>query len=186
MPQAHDVQAAGGRVEALIAELATLSDPVTRAKAEELVRVLVELYGAGLERVVEIVTDAQAAEVLHRLATDDLVSGLLVLHDLHPLSTAERVRAALDAVRPHLGLHEGGVELLGVDETGVVRLRLQGTCRGCPSSQLAVTSAVERAVLQAAPEVAGVDVERSADDRAPLLQIQRRPPGQRPVPEKVP
>jgi Fe-S cluster biogenesis protein NfuA len=185
MPQAHDVQATGGRVEALISELGTLTDPATRAKAEELVRVLVELYGAGLERVVEIVTEAGDAEVFRRLVGDHLVSGLLVLHDLHPLSTAERVREALDTVRPLLGLHEGGVELLDVDESGVVRLRLRGTCHGCSSSQTTVTDAIERAVVAAAPEVSRVDVEGVVDDRAPLLQIQHRPPGSCPVPEAV-
>ncbi|GAA3512144.1 NifU family protein [Streptosporangium album] len=187
MPHAHDVQAAGSRVEALLAELATLSDPVARAKTEELVRVLVELYGAGLERVVEIVTEAEAAQVLHSLAADDLVSGLLVLHDLHPLTTAERVHEALDTVRPQLGLHEGGVELLGVEADGVVRLRLAGTCHGCPSSQLTATHAIEGAVLRAAPEVSRVVVEGVADDRAPLLQIQHRPPpGPCPLPGTLP
>ncbi|MDP9850119.1 NifU family protein [Streptosporangium lutulentum] len=185
MPQAHDIQATGGRVEALISEFGALTDPVTRAKAEELVRALVELYGAGLERVVEIVTEAEDAKVLHRLVGDPLVSGLLVLHDLHPLSTAERVREALDRVRPSLGLHEGGVELLDVDESGVVRLRLRGSCHGCSSSQATVTDAIERAVASAAPEVSRVDVEAVADDREPLLQIRHRPPGSRPTPEAV-
>src|SRR5688572_16324169 len=110
MPRTHDVRATGDRVEALLADLGALSDAVTRAKAEDLVRALVELYGAGLERVAEIVTEAGAAEVLGRMVGDPLVSELLVLHDLHPLSTAERVRDALETVRPHLGSHEGGVE----------------------------------------------------------------------------
>lgn len=184
MPPAHDIQAAGNRVEALLAELATLGDPA-RSKAEELVRALVELYGAGLERVVEIVTEAEAARVLHRLTADDLVAGLLVLHDLHPLSTQERVRAALEEVRPHLGGHAGDVELVAVEETGVVRLRLRGAGPGCPSSRTAVTRAIERAVARAAPEVSRVDVEGMAAGSAPLLQIQRRPPGPFPVPEAV-
>ncbi|MFF5113045.1 NifU family protein [Streptosporangium sp. NPDC000509] len=186
MPRTHDVQATGDRVEALIADLGALSDAVTRAKAEDLVRALVELYGAGLERVVEIVTDAEAAEVLGRMVGDPLVSGLLVLHDLHPLSTAERVRDALESVRPHLGSHEGGVELLGVGEDGIVRLRLEGACRGCPSSLLTVTDAIERAIAQAAPEVSGVEVEGVSDGRQGLLQIQRRAPGPCPVPERAP
>ncbi|MER5624076.1 NifU family protein [Streptosporangium sp. NPDC002544] len=186
MPQAHDIRVTGDRVEALIADLGTLSDAVTRAKAEDLVRALVELYGAGLERVVEIVTETEAAEVLRRLVGDPLVSGLLVLHDLHPLSTAERVREALDGVRPYLGSHEGGVELLGVGEDGIVRLRLEGTCHGCPSSRLTVTDAIERAIGQAAPEVSGVEVEGVTDDRSELLQIQRRAPGPCPVPERTP
>ena len=87
-------------------------------------------------------------------------------------------------MRPLLGLHEGGVELLDVDESGVVRLRLRGTCHGCSSSQATVTDAIERAVA-AAPEVSRVDVEGVVDDRAPLLQIQHRPPGSCPVPEAV-
>ncbi|MFF5210881.1 NifU family protein [Streptosporangium sp. NPDC000396] len=180
-----DVQVTGDRVEALIDELAGLGGPVARGAAEELVRVLVELYGAGLERVMEIVTEAEAAEVLHRMAADDLVAALLVLHDLHPLSTEERVRAALEDIRPYLGAHEGDVELLDVDEGGVARLRLRGTCHGCPSSQLTVTDAIERAVVQAAPEVSRVDVEGVTGDQTSLLQIQHRPPGPCPVPEGV-
>ncbi|WP_326822294.1 NifU family protein [Streptosporangium sp. NBC_01639] len=187
MPHAHDVQAAGNRVEALLAELAAHGDPVARARTEELVRVLVELYGAGLERVVEIVTEAEAAQVLHRLSADDLVSSLLVLHDLHPLTTAERVSGALDTVRPYLGLHEGGVELLGVEADGVVRLRLAGTCHGCPSSQRTATDAIEGAVLRAAPEVSRVVIEGVADDRGPLLQIRHSPPpGPCTLPETLP
>ncbi|MEV8635451.1 NifU family protein [Streptosporangium sp. NPDC051023] len=184
MPGTTDVQATGDRVEELLAELAALSDPVARAKAEELVRLLVELYGAGLERVMEIVTEAGAGAVLHGLATDDLVSGLLVLHDLHPLSTAERVGLALEEVRPHLGSHAGDVELVGVEEeTGVVRLRLRGTCDGCPSSQLTVKLAIERAVAKAAPEIVRVDVEGMVEQEPSLLQIgMRPPPGPCPVP----
>jgi Fe-S cluster biogenesis protein NfuA len=183
--EAHDIRAAGDRVEALIDELGTLADPAARARAEELVRVLAGLYGAGLERVMRIVVESEAAEVLRGLAADEVVSGLLVLHDLHPLSTAERVRAALDGVRPYLGLHEGGVELLGVEEGGVVRLRLEGSCDGCASSQATVTGSIERAVFQAAPEISRVEVEGVAPEASPLLQIGHRPPGPCPVPQEA-
>ncbi|MFC4531214.1 NifU family protein [Sphaerisporangium dianthi] len=183
--QGGPVRAAGERVEALIDELGALADPVARARAEELVRALLDLYGAGLERVMDIVVEDEATEVLRRLAGDELVSGLLVLHDLHPLGTEDRVRAALDAVRPALGLHEGGVELLGVDEAGVVRLRLSGNCHGCGSSQATVSAAIEKAVLRAAPEVSRLEVDGVADTSSPLLQIRRRPPGPCPVPEEA-
>jgi Fe-S cluster biogenesis protein NfuA len=178
-----DVRAAGDRVEALLSELGGLADTRVVASAEELVRTLVELYGAGLDRVMEIVTETGSAEALHRLSADDLVSGLLIVHDLHPLSTAERVRMALDGVRPYLGLHDGGVELLGLDPSGVVRLRLTGTCHGCPSSRITITDAIERAIGEAAPEVAGVEVE-TEEEPGPLLQIGARPPGPCPVPER--
>ncbi|MGI5161603.1 NifU family protein [Microbispora sp. CA-102843] len=181
----HDVAASGERIERL---LGALVDAETRAMAEELLREVVGLYGAGLERVMAIVTETGAAGALRDLVEDPLVSGLLVLHDLHPLTTAERVRAALDGVRPYLGLHEGGVELLGVDDGmggSVVRLRLEGACDGCPSSRITVTESIERAIARVAPEVARVDVEGAVTDAVPLLQIGRRPPGPCPVPEEV-
>jgi len=175
----YDVAATGERVERL---LGTLVDARARATAEELVREIVGLYGAGLERVMAIVTEAGEAGTLRALVDDPLVSGLLVLHDLHPLTTAERVRAALDGVRPYLGLHDGGVELIGVDDGAdgsVVRLRLEGACDGCPSSRITVTESIESAIARVAPEVTRVEV----DSPVALLQIGRRPPGPCPVPE---
>ena len=108
---------------------------------------------------------------------DPLVESLLLLHDLHPLDVDARVQRALDEVRPYLGSHAGGVEYLGVTD-GVARLRLQGSCDGCPSSTVTVQLAIEGAVLNAAPEVTEVVVEGMT--RAPepaLLQIGRRPDG---------
>ncbi|GLX09543.1 NifU family protein [Microbispora sp. NBRC 16548] len=157
----YDVAVSGERIERL---LGALVGSETRATAEELLREIVGLYGAGLERVMAIVTEAGAAGALRGLAEDPLVSGLLVLHDLHPLTTAERVRAALDG-HPH----GHGAELLSV-EGGVVRLRLEGAC-GCPSSRIAVTESIERAIARVAPEVARVEVESAVT----LLQIGRRP-----------
>ncbi|GII95431.1 NifU family protein [Sinosporangium siamense] len=182
MPPKRNVSGAGELVETLLDELAASADPKAKAKAEELVRVLVELYGEGLDHVMRAVTEAEAADVLKRFVEDELISSLLILHDLHPLDTEERVRQALDRVRPYLGLHEGGVELLELTPEGVVRLRLSGTCHGCPSSQVTATQGIERAVKEAAPEVSGIEIEGLADSG--LLQIQPRPPGPCPVPEQ--
>src|SRR5690242_6863386 len=110
----------------------------------------------------DIVVGAEAAEVLRGLTRDELVSGPLVLHDLHPLGTEGRVRAALSELHPALGPREGGVELIGVDPGGVVRLRLSGGSHGCASSRATVAGAVERAVLRAAPEVTRLEVEAPA------------------------
>jgi Fe-S cluster biogenesis protein NfuA len=160
-----DVQTAGARVEELLAEL---GDTPARDKAEELVTCLVQLYGAGLTRITELA----GPELVSVFAADEMVAALLVLHDLHPQTTDERVRAALDQVRPYLGSHAGGVEYLGVDGEGVVRLRLEGSCDGCPSSQLTVTMAIEKAIQKAAPEVTGVEVEGVVSEReSKLLQI---------------
>lgn len=159
-----DVRTAGERIEALLAELGRLADASAVATAEELVRALVGLYGEALDRVMAVLTETDAAEALRRLTDDDLVAGLLVVHDLHPLTAAERIQRALDGVRPKLG-----VELIGVTD-GVARLRLTGSGCGCGPDPAEL---VERAVADAAPEISGVEVERTG----PLLQIGPRPPG---------
>jgi Fe-S cluster biogenesis protein NfuA len=178
--QARDLRAVGSRIEELLGRLRAAGDPGTADTAEEVVRLVVELYGAGLERTVELA----GPEVLERLVEDELVASLLVLHGLHPKDTETRVVEALAQVRPYLGSHAGGVELLGVDPEGVVRLRLEGSCDGCPSSTMTVKLAIERAIEEAAPEVTRVEVENLTREREPqLLQIRpMRPEWQEPCP----
>ncbi|MDN3355739.1 NifU family protein [Actinomadura sp. DC4] len=177
MPGSKDVEEAGARVERLLAEI---DDPADRDRAEQLVVSLIEVYGAGLARILDMVGDAAA----RTLAEDDLVGSLLIVHDLHPQTTAERVRGALERVRPYLGSHAGGVELLGIDPPGVVRLRLQGNCQGCPSSQVTAQMAIERAILEDAPEITEVAVEGVVAGPT-LLQIHPYQGRECAVPEEV-
>ena len=167
--ETRDLRAVGARIEELLGQIRATGDPGTAELAEEVVRLVVELYGAGLERTVELA----GPQALDRLVEDELVASLLVLHDLHPKDTETRVVEALDQVRPYLGSHAGGVELLGVDTDGVVHLRLEGSCDGCPSSTMTVRLAIERAIEEAAPEVTAVEVENLTREKEPqLLQIQ--------------
>jgi Fe-S cluster biogenesis protein NfuA/nitrite reductase/ring-hydroxylating ferredoxin subunit len=181
-----DIQAVGERVEALLAEFASTSDPTTAGRAEELVGLLVDFYGAGLARILELLDEQAVTPLL----ADKMVVGLLVLHDLHPQSTEERVLAALERVRPYLGSHAGDVEYLGLDPDGTVRLRLAGSCDGCPSSALTVKMAIEKGIEDVAPEVTKVEVEGVAPDPAspltagavpegatmlPLMQVSKQP-----------
>lgn len=178
-----DLQAVGEKVEALLAEFASASDPAIAGRAEELVGLLVDFYGAGLARILELLDEQAAAPLL----ADKAVAGLLVLHDLHPQSTEERVLAALDRVRPYLGSHAGGVEYLGLDDDGTVRLRLAGSCDGCPSSAMTVKMAIEKGIEDVAPEVTKVEVEGMVSESAsglsaaegrpllPLSQVSNQP-----------
>lgn len=181
MPDSPHLREIGYQVEALLAELRAVSDLSIRDKAEELVRLLVELYGAGLDRILEIIATEQSSgeELISRLAGDDFVASLLMLHGLHPLSVEERVRQALDSVRPYLGSHAGGVELLGIDDDAVVHLELRGSCDGCGSSAVTVKLAIERAIEEAAPEVTKVEVAGVIEPERggpTLLRIEPRPP----------
>lgn len=167
-----DPRAASERIQALLAELGGES-PQVADRAEELVRQLMQLYGAALGRIVDVTreADGDASSVLQRLVDDELVASLLVLHDLHPQSLEERVQAALDKVRPYLGSHGGGVEIVGIEDD-TVHLKMAGSCNGCPSSAVTMTYAIERAILEAAPEIAAVvadDLEEAA--ASSLVQI---------------
>lgn len=167
---ATDVRALPERIEEL---LDSFGDPRTAERAEDLVAAVLSLYGEGLKRVVTLAGD----DVVRQLVDDDLVAGLLLLHGLHPDDVATRVQRALDEVRPYLGSHAGGIEFRGVDTDGVAHLRLSGNCDHCPSSSVTVQLAVERAVLEAAPDVVRVEVEGmvAAPKTQPLLHIGTRP-----------
>jgi Fe-S cluster biogenesis protein NfuA/nitrite reductase/ring-hydroxylating ferredoxin subunit len=160
---APDLRATGDRIEALL-EAASAGGRVARERAEELVRLVMDLYGAGLERLLEIVHESGRLDdvLLDRLAADDLVASLLAVHGLHPDDVGTRVTRALDGVRPYLGSHGGDVEFLGITDEGTVRLRMLGSCDGCPSSSITLTLAVETAIRDAAPEVSGIEVEEAA------------------------
>ena len=158
-----NVEAVGQRVEDLLDQIAG-RDEVAAELTEELMRELMALYGAGLARILDRLY-AVSPDALHDMATDPLVGGLLMLHDLHPSDAAGRVEAALDGVRPYLASHGGGVQLLEVSD-GVARLQLEGSCDGCGSSQITLQHAVEGAVLEAAPEIQRIEVEGVAPPSA--------------------
>jgi Fe-S cluster biogenesis protein NfuA/nitrite reductase/ring-hydroxylating ferredoxin subunit len=151
------------RVETLLGEIEALKDPNARQKAAEIVQVLLELYGEGLARMMETVAQGEERKrTFEAFAGDELVSHLLLLHGLHPLDVETRVVRALEEVRPYLQSHGGNVELLGV-EGGVARLRMQGSCDGCPSSAMTLKLAIEEAVQKAAPDLEGIEAEGVAE-----------------------
>ena len=163
----------GERIDSLLSALGT-SGPVAQQRGEDLVALVTNLYGAGLERLLEVLADAGRldAVALDALAADELVSGLLLVHGLHPYDVTTRVAAALDSVRPYLGSHGGDVELLGIDDAGVVTLRMLGTCDSCPSSTVTLQLAVEGAIQAAAPEVTAIQVEPGARSTPGLISVE--------------
>ncbi|WP_034091553.1 hypothetical protein [Streptacidiphilus albus] len=166
---------AGRRVEEVLEHLAATGDREVCTAAEELVRTLMDFYGAGLARILELLNrpaQPAGAAPLERLLRDELVSGLLVLHDLHPEDLPTRIGRALDSLpgRP--------VETVGFDpDTGTLRVRSTdpGGC-GCPSTNDAARQSVEQALACFATEVSAVELEQPGGGKeSPLLQIQLRP-----------
>ena len=155
------------RMETLLEEIEALKDPNARSKAAEVVAVLLDLYGDGLARMMEVVAQGEERKRnFEAFAHDELISHLLLLHGLHPLDVETRVIGALEEVRPYLQSHGGNVELLGI-EGGVARVRMEGSCDGCPSSAMTLKLAIEEAVLKAAPDLEGVEAEGMVEEPPP-------------------
>ena len=157
------------RVDELVGELTTLPDPGARALAEEVISTVLELHGAALARLLELVLGTGEdggrdgdATLRARLVADPLIRHILLLHDLHPLDLRTRVEGALESVRPYMRSHGGGVELVAV-QGDTVRIRLEGHCNGCPSSMMTLKGAVEKAIHEAAPDVAAIEVAEPSD-----------------------
>jgi len=160
------------RVESLLEEVDALADPAAAQVTSALVQALLDLYGEALGRVMHAVGAAEADVVRDVLLEDELVSHLLFLHDVHPVPLHERVGQALESVRPYLESHGGGVELVGIEE-GVVRLRLEGSCSGCPSSTMTLKLAIEEAIHKLAPDVDEIQAEGVTDPApSPLLKLE--------------
>jgi Fe-S cluster biogenesis protein NfuA/nitrite reductase/ring-hydroxylating ferredoxin subunit len=158
-------------MEMLLGEIEALEDPNARSKAAEVVQVLLELYGEGLARMMDTIAEGEEREkTFDAFAGDELVSHLLLLHGLHPLDVETRVVRALEEVRPYLQSHGGNVELLGV-KRGVARLRMQGSCSGCPSSTMTLKLAIEEAIQKAAPDLEGIEAEGVVEEPKPAPTI---------------
>jgi Fe-S cluster biogenesis protein NfuA len=159
------------RVQELTDALEALPEGREKEVAEQLIGAIVDLYGDGLRRVVEALQEAGAPghEIHERLVADGVVASLLLIHDLYPIDLETRVREALAEVRPYMESHGGDVELLDLRD-GVARLRLAGSCDGCPASAATLELAIKEALEQAAPDLVGLEVEgvvASRNGRAP-------------------
>ncbi len=148
------------QLETAIQQIEQLPDQGLRDQVQDIVQCLLEFHGAALSRLLVVLRQRAgfSDEVAKLLAQDELIASLLLLHGLHPDELHTRVAEALESVRPFLKSHGGNVELVGIDD-GVVRLRLQGSCHGCPSSTATVKSRIEQAIHEVAPDVLRVEVE---------------------------
>jgi Fe-S cluster biogenesis protein NfuA/nitrite reductase/ring-hydroxylating ferredoxin subunit len=149
-------RSAGDRIQTLL-DATAAGGVAARERAEQLVREVVELYGAGLSRILAAVGDPADPALLDRLVADDLVASLLLVHGLHPYDVRRRVSDALDRVRPYLGSHGGDVHLLDI-VGDTVQLQFAGSCKSCPSSAVTLELAVEDAIRAAAPEISSIEV----------------------------
>ena len=159
MLKTSEVQRQTGRIEGLVHKLESSADPDLLATAQELVRSLMELYGAGLERITEIVCEKgeTGRQILDQFGRDELVGNLLAANGLHPLDLEARVRKAVERLRTRLG-SQGTIQLVGVEDD-VIRLRLRPSGSGCGSNAATLKATVEEAIYEAAPDLARLEIE---------------------------
>lgn len=128
-------------IESLVEKVQNFQDPSAREIALELVQEIMDLHAAGLERIMEILSGAEAGgAVVEAMSDDALVSGILLLHDLHPLDMEARVRRALGTK----------AQLLSTQD-GIVLVRIDGGPE--------LKAAVYQAVVEAAPDALSVVIE---------------------------
>jgi Fe-S cluster biogenesis protein NfuA/nitrite reductase/ring-hydroxylating ferredoxin subunit len=170
-----DINAYGDRLQKLLREVEALPYPGAKELIQDCMESVLGFYGAGLKRIIQVVSGdgPEGRKVFRDLIRDDVVKGLLLIHDLHPLNLEARLLEALDKVRPYLKSHGGNVELISL-ENDVARLRLQGTCQSCASSSVTLELAIRHAIEQACPDLVHFEVEGITQDQSAASLVSRR------------
>jgi hypothetical protein len=160
-----------GRIEGLVRQLETAADPAVRKAVRQLLEALMELHGAGLERILETVDKSGAPDQIRALGNDPLVSSLLVLYGLHPDDFETRARAGLEKVRPLLRSEGAHLEAIDIGENSI-RIKIVG------SESRKLEQAIWDALIEAAPDAAEIEVEGTslkgsgrASDFVPLAAL---------------
>jgi Fe-S cluster biogenesis protein NfuA/nitrite reductase/ring-hydroxylating ferredoxin subunit len=176
MSEKKDFQQHLQKIEDLVNTIEASADPNVRKSAIELMQCLMDLNATGIERIMNIAYESSpnGGEIIDKIADDEMAESLLFLYGLHPLDIETRVMKALDKVRPYLQSHKGNVDLLNIKD-GFVRLKLQGSCDGCASSAMTLKLAIEEAIYEFAPDIAGLQVEGVVEEKKASQFVQIEP-----------
>jgi Fe-S cluster biogenesis protein NfuA/nitrite reductase/ring-hydroxylating ferredoxin subunit len=148
-------------IQELIQDIDDLPDARTREMVQECVQEILSFYGQGLKRILEVISKGKsdaAKDIYNDLIEDSFVSGLLLIHDLHPLDLKTRLHQALEKLKPYMDSHGGSVEIVSVED-GIAKLKLSGSCKGCPSSTSTLELGIKQAIEESCPDLLGLEVE---------------------------
>lgn len=160
MENEKDFQVRVQKIGELVQELDSIGDPAVRARAKELVQSLLELHGAGLERILEVIfqNGEGGAQVIDKLGRDALVSSLLILYGLHPDELHTRVERKLEDIGSKLRKAGAEAELIAT-EGGNVRVQVRIDQHTCGSTARTVQSMIEDAMYEAAPDLKSIVID---------------------------
>lgn len=163
------------RINDLVERIEFIGDPAVRANVVTLVQSLMDLHRRGFERTTEIIASASGdPSLLHALAADELVGGLLTLYGLHPDSLESRVKSAVEKVR-HAALSSSDILQLLSIEDGTAKFHLKTHGSGCGSSGGQLEKSVRDAITAAVPDLAEVEIQCEvlpAHRTSDLVQLQ--------------
>ena len=148
-------------IQELIEEVDALPDGKARKLMQECIQEILTFYGHGLERILRVISNgssAAARDIYNDLIEDSFVSGLLLIHDLHPLDLKTRLYRAIEKVKPYIDSHGGNIEIVSLTN-GVAKLKLSGSCKGCPSSASTLELGIRQAIEENCPDLSGLEVE---------------------------
>lgn len=162
MPGTPEFQQRLESIETVIRQIEAAADPSVRTAARELVQLVMELHGTGLERILEILRaqGESGQSALDSFGRDDMVSSLLVLYGLHPLGIEQRIGQALEKVNRQMRSRNATVELVGMED-GAVRLHLKANGHGPALKEI-----VEAAIYQAAPDISSLAIDGAEEKQA--------------------
>jgi Fe-S cluster biogenesis protein NfuA len=147
------------RLGALVSEIEQKSVAGPGVTSQEVVQLLMEVHGAGLERVMEIVFEAGAAgeAIISRLGIDPITRSLLLLYSLHPDPLETRIAKALEQARPRLRKLGGEAELIAIRD-GAVEVKLRGPEHSCGSTADNLRAVLVESIYELAPDVASLTI----------------------------
>ncbi len=158
------------RIGVLAEDLTGHPDPDVAERVTELLDWVDAFHREGLGRLVEMVRAWRGEIFLENASADPVAGPFLAAYGLGEGEVVEEAQAAVDAaldeVRPLIESHGGAIEVESIAE-GVVRVRLQGTCDGCPSSSATLTYGVEAALREHWPHFRRLEVIDPADRADP-------------------
>jgi Fe-S cluster biogenesis protein NfuA len=172
------------RIGELADELLNHPDPAVRERVTELLDWIDAFHRDGLGNLVEMIRAWRGEIFLESVARDAITGTLLAVYGLGEdadvqAEAEEAVTAALAEVRPYAESHGGSIEVESITD-GVVRVRMLGSCDGCPSSAATLTYGVEEALrkhwsdfrrLEVVDDTATAEPEPTPAPQGPLLQI---------------
>jgi Fe-S cluster biogenesis protein NfuA len=143
----------------LITQFDQFPDGPQKTACKDLMLLLMDVHGAGLERMMEIVFESGSPgpAIVDNLARDSIVSSLLLLYSLHPDDLETRVQKAMESMRPRLRKLACSAEIIRIKD-GAVQVNVTTTGHSCGSSTKDVRAIVEDGVYEFAPDVAALEI----------------------------